>query len=108
MSPEFRKQLESVVDDYYQQMVSSIAEARKLDAEKVKQLVDQGLFTAEEAKQAGLVDRICYEDELEAQLKSEHQAEELSINRKYGKKQREELDFSGIGGFMKFMEHRGR
>jgi len=104
MSPEFRKQLDSVVDDYYQQMVTSIAEARKLDADKVKQLIDQGLFTAEEAKQAGLVDRICYEDELEAQLKSEHQAEELAINRKYGKKQREELDFSGIGGFMKFME----
>ena len=58
MSPEFRKQFESVIDDYYEQMVETIAADRKLDADKVKDLIDEGLFTAERAKEAGLIDRI--------------------------------------------------
>ncbi len=32
MSPEFRKQFESVVDDFYDQLVTTIAADRKLDA----------------------------------------------------------------------------
>ena len=32
MSPEFRKQYEAVINDYYEHMVQTIAEDRKLDA----------------------------------------------------------------------------
>ena len=68
MSPEFRKQFESVLDDYYSLMVETIAKDRKLDPGKVKDLIDEGLFTAVRAKEAGLIDRVCYEDELKDQL----------------------------------------
>ena len=45
MSPEFRKQMESVIDDYYSQLVETVAADRKLDIGKVKDLIDEGLFT---------------------------------------------------------------
>ena len=46
MSPEFRKQTETVIDDYYKQLIETISKDRKLDAAKVKELIDEGLFTA--------------------------------------------------------------
>ena len=50
MSPEFRKQTETVIDDYYQQLIETIAKDRKLDRGKVKDLIDEGLFTAQPRK----------------------------------------------------------
>ena len=103
MSPEFRKQFESVLDDYFALMVETIAKDRKLDNGKVKDLIDEGLFTAARAKEVGLIDRICYEDELKDQLKSGLAADELVIEKDYGKKKLD-TDFSGFGGFIKLME----
>ncbi len=53
MSPEFRKQYEAVIDDYYSYLAESIAADRKLDVEKVKKLIDQGMFTAERPARRG-------------------------------------------------------
>jgi len=103
MSPEFRRQYESVIDDYYQQIVKTIVADRKLEPEKVKQLIDDGLFMANRAKEAGLVDRVCYEDELESQLKDELKVDKLVFERDYGKK-KIDTDFSGLTGFMKLIE----
>ena len=103
MSPEFRKQFESVIEDYYQQMIETIAADRKLDPAKVKELIDEGLFTPERAKEVGLIDRIAYEDELSDRLKEQLKADEVVLDRQYGKKKLD-TDFSGFGGFMKLME----
>lgn len=103
MSPEFRKQLESVIEDYYQQMIETIATDRKLDRSKVKELIDLGMFTPARAKEAGLIDRVSYEDELAEQLKKDHGAETLVVDRNYGRKQ-VDADFSGFAGFMKLMD----
>src|SRR5262249_42206290 len=60
LSDASRKQLEGVIDDYYQKsIVERIARARAgkgLTAEKVKKLIDRGPFTAKAALQAGLID----------------------------------------------------
>ena len=103
MSPEFRKQIESLVDDYYEQMVNSISEDRKLDKAKVKELIDHAIFTPERAKKEKLIDRVGYEDEIRDQLKQQLKADELSIVKDYGKPEID-TDFSGITGMMKFME----
>ena len=103
MSPEFRKQFETVLDDYFALMVETIAKDRKLDQGKVKDLIDEGLFTAARDKEVGLIDRICYEDELRDQLKSGLAADELVIEKDYGKKEID-TDFSGFAGFIKLME----
>ncbi len=103
MSPEFRRQFESVIDDYYEQLVTIISESRKLDRQKVRQLIDQGLFTAQEAKTAGLIDRVVYEDELAKDLAGQLKTDEVNWVKDYGKKELD-VDFSGIGGMMKMME----
>ncbi len=84
-------------------MVATIAKDRHLDEAQVKAIIDEGLFTAERAKEAKLVDRVCYEDELIASLKESLNAEEVVVDRQYGKKKLD-ADYSGFGGFMKLME----
>ena len=103
MSPEFRKQFESVIDNYYNQMIDTIAHDRKLDSGKVKDLIDEGLFTATAAKEAGLVDRVAYIDEFRKDLADKLKVEEVTLVEDYGKKQID-ADFSGFGGMMKFMQ----
>ncbi len=103
MSPEFRKQFESVIDDYYEQMTATIAQARKLDPKKVKELLDQGLFSPSEAKKAGLIDRVGYEEELRSSLASHLKVDEVTLVPNYGKPDLD-TDFSGLSGMMKMME----
>jgi protease-4 len=103
MSPEFRRQFESVIDDLYANLTETIAAERKLGGARVKELLDRGLFTAADAKEAGLIDRVAYDDEFEAYLKSECQADEVKFADDYGK-QKIDVDFSGFGGMMKLME----
>ncbi|MGE0868953.1 MAG: signal peptide peptidase SppA [Kofleriaceae bacterium] len=57
-SREMEETLGAILDRRYQTMVDVIAADRKLDATRVKQLIDTGLFTAEQAKDAKLVDEI--------------------------------------------------
>lgn len=102
MSPEFRKQFESVIDDYYADMISTIARDRKLDEAKVKELIDQGLFVAKDAKAAGLIDRIAYDDQLEDAMEEQLNVDKLAYKKNYGKKEID-TDFSGITGLMKLI-----
>jgi protease-4 len=103
MSPEFRKQFEAVVDDLYNYMIDTVAAERKLDRGRVKDLLDEGLFTAAAAKEAGLIDRVAYEDEFRASLKEQSKADEIKLVDDYAK-QKMDVDFSGIGGMVKLME----
>lgn len=50
MSPEFRKQYEEVINDYYEQIVQTISTDRKIEPEQVKKLIDLGMFSAEQAR----------------------------------------------------------
>jgi protease-4 len=64
-SPEAREALNSVLDDLYGRFVADVSLARGVAPERVKALVDQGLYTAEEAQVAGLVDAVLWPDEVE-------------------------------------------
>jgi protease-4 len=68
-SSEAREAIESVLDDGFGRFVSDVAAARRLAPEKVRALVDQGLFGAEEAQQAGLVDAVIWPDEAQNLLR---------------------------------------
>jgi protease-4 len=65
MSEAHREMQESILDDLYDQLTQLIAEGRSWTQEEVKQLIDQGPFTAKQALENGLVDQIAYRDELE-------------------------------------------
>ncbi len=68
MSPEQREQMELLLDDLFGALVAAISEGRGIAAERVRELIDQGLFAAPAAQAAGLVDGLLYPDELEKAL----------------------------------------
>ncbi|MFO0948691.1 MAG: signal peptide peptidase SppA [Planctomycetota bacterium] len=102
MSEELKKQLSSVLDDYFEQMVAIIAESRKLAPEKVRQAIDDGPYTADEAKVAGLIDRVEYVEELRSRIQKEKGVEKVVFKMNYGRKD-VAREFEGFGGLMKMM-----
>jgi protease-4 len=67
-SPEAQSALEALLDDYYAQIVSAIAEARDLPPERVRELVDGAPYTSIEALELGLVDELSYADQFEGAI----------------------------------------
>lgn len=63
-SEENREQLNRILDDLYEQFVDGIATGRGYSPDSVRALIDQGPFTSVEAMRLGLVDTVCYDDEL--------------------------------------------
>ena len=102
MSEPLRESLQSIVDDTYDHMVETIAKDRHLPDYTVKSLIDQGLFCAADAKDAGLIDEVIYADEFEKSLAERLKLSKVDVDAAYKKKQAE--DYSGLGGFMKLME----
>jgi len=58
MTKEERSVLQAFVDQAHRQFVAAVAEARKMDIERVKLLADGRIYTGEEAVKQGLVDRL--------------------------------------------------
>ncbi len=69
MSPQTREVLNDVLDQYYGDLVSVVAQGRKKSPEAVRALIDQGPFTATTALSAGLIDGIHYEDQVREELR---------------------------------------
>lgn len=103
MSPQFREEMEAILDDYFSLMVENIGTARKLSADEVRTAIDSGPLSSKAALAARLVDRVEYLDQLETRLKAESPEGKLKWLRRYGKK-KIDTDFSGFGGMMKMME----
>ncbi|HTF32921.1 MAG TPA: signal peptide peptidase SppA [Myxococcota bacterium] len=68
MSPEQREQLEALLDDFYTGLVEAIAKGRGLAPEAVRSRIDAGPYHAVAAREAGLIDRSLYPDEIEDAL----------------------------------------
>jgi protease-4 len=68
MSKEHREAVEAVLDSIYGQWVKAMAAGRGLSEDQIKELIDQGPWLAEEAKEAGLVDDLIYPDEIDDYL----------------------------------------
>jgi protease IV len=103
MSPAFRSQLEAVLGDYFEQMVEDIAAARGLPKERVKELIDQGMFTSADAKRVGLIDHIAYPSHFDEERICGCQHAKVTIVEDYAKKA-VDTDFSGMTGFVKLLE----
>ena len=98
MSAPFREEMEAVLDDYYDQLVSQIASDRKLDRKKVMNAIDSGPHTAKGALELGLIDKLAYSDEIETMISADlSDGAELKIAKRYGKKN-VNMDFSGPFG----------
>jgi protease IV len=66
MRDDEREILQTITNNIHEQFVSAIAEGRKMDRALVEQVADGRIFTGEDAKTRGLVDRLGnFEDALE-------------------------------------------
>ncbi|GHS94897.1 hypothetical protein FACS1894139_06800 [Planctomycetales bacterium] len=63
MTPAEKARLEKIVGAYHQRFVEIIADGRKLPPEKVAELATGEVFTAAEAVEYGLADRLGYHDD---------------------------------------------
>ncbi|MEZ4385080.1 MAG: signal peptide peptidase SppA [Nannocystaceae bacterium] len=62
-SKEMEETLGAILDQFYATQKRGLMEGRKVSEERAAELIDQALFGAEEAKEAGLVDEVAvYED----------------------------------------------
>lgn len=102
MSPEFRGELQRVLDDRYEMIVDALVDSRGLDKKTATHIIDNGPYSAVSAKEAGLLDGMLYEDELKAQIASDQKSLNASIVENYGKK-KVDTNFEGFNGMIKMM-----
>ena len=65
MTPAHREMSESLNHDAFAQLVRAIADGRKKSDAEVRAIIDGGPFLPKRAVEAGLVDGVAYEDELD-------------------------------------------
>ena len=69
MSEENRLQLQQLLGDVWGNLIEDIGVSRGLSVADIQKVVDaEGMIRAEQAKEAGLVDRVIYRDEILAEL----------------------------------------
>jgi len=68
-TPEHREAIDRVAASIWGHAVAAIAAARSLDPDAVRALADRAPFAADEAREAGLVDRLGYRDEVYADVR---------------------------------------
>lgn len=77
LTPETRESLGLVLDGLYNQAVTALAAGRKKTPEQIRAIFDNGPYTARQAKAAGLVDELRYEDQVYGELKAQLKQSEL-------------------------------
>ncbi|OAI54832.1 hypothetical protein AYO44_03150 [Planctomycetaceae bacterium SCGC AG-212-F19] len=101
MSKEVRQNLESVLDDFYDNSyIGPIVEAmskrtgKAWTAGQVKKLIDEGPYTAKKAGELKLIDRVAYADAIQDSVKAQLKAEKVTVVKNYGQAKHDDLDFS--------------
>src|SRR4029077_2622328 len=81
MTPPHREEVDALLASISKQVIRGIAESRKLPEAEVREAIDRGPLLAEEARQAKLVDRLGYRDEIiaDARLHAGSAAELTSL-----------------------------
>jgi protease IV len=70
-SPETREVINLLLDQFYGDLINSIAQGRKESPEAVRAQLDNGPFVGKEALGAGLIDELLYEDQAFDRLKQQ-------------------------------------
>jgi len=99
-SPEADEMMNWLMDGAYASFKDLIGQGRKADAAKVQGWVDNGLYGAEEARAAGLIDAVEQHAAFETMLKEKY-GEDVVFTRKYGRKSQPDVDFSSPFSFLK-------
>ena len=77
MSPETSEVLNQILDQYYGNLIQTVAEGRKKQPDAVRAIIDQGPYMANEALANGLVDSLGYDDQVIQDMQSRLKQTEL-------------------------------
>ena len=93
VTDEQRAIMQSLADECYEQFTGIVAESRKLDIEKVREIADGRVYSASQAKELGLVDEIAgFEEAVEIFKEKELGDKEASVEvKKFDLKQKRSL-----------------
>jgi protease IV len=69
MTEPHKKYIDELLNDLFDRYVNAIAQTRKKTPDEVKALIDNAPYSAEKAKEAGLIDEALYRDDVEKHLK---------------------------------------
>ncbi|HEY1120098.1 MAG TPA: S49 family peptidase [Haloferula sp.] len=76
-----KQQTEELIGGIFDQLVAEVSDGRKMPAEKLRSLVDLGTFTAQQAKDAGLVDDLKHRTDFATAVKAAYTG--AKFDRKY-------------------------
>lgn len=79
MPPEVRETTEALIGDLHGALTAAITEGRKIDAAKVQGVIDQGPFSAEQARALGLIDDVGFDDEARTHTKEAAKADRVDV-----------------------------
>jgi protease-4 len=92
-SPEAERMTNWLLDGIYDTYLNLIASGRKVDKEQAKKWIDDGPYSAETAKAAGLIDAIEQRQQFEQMLREKY-GQQVAFEKKYGEKPQPTIDFS--------------
>ena len=96
MSEPAREMRGWIMDEMWETLLETLAADRGFDEEKIVELMQHAYFTADEALDSGLIDRIAYWDELETELKDADEDALRSVSQgRYAEVLRAKLDLDG-------------
>lgn len=79
LTPEQLAIFQSLIDEAYDQFTGIVAEEREMDMETVKKIADGRIYTAKQALENGLVDKIASFDDAKADMVAEYGLENCKI-----------------------------
>jgi protease-4 len=92
-SPQAEEMQNWLLDSMFDSYLHQIAKGRNIDAAKVREWIDNGPYSAEKAKEAGLIDAVEHRQDLTELLKNKF-GKNVVFNKKYGGKKAPDINFS--------------
>jgi protease-4 len=92
-SEELKGELTRLTDNLYTQIVSGIAEHRKLSTDAVKAIIDDTMISGDSAKDRGLIDHLVDEDGMRPLIEGDL-GKGMNLIRDYGEDDKQQVDLS--------------
>lgn len=92
-SPEAAEMTRWLYDGIFEEALALVAKGRNVEVATARSWIDDGLFSAESARDKGLIDAVEPRADFEEHIKSQHGAD-LKFVRKYGQKSGDTLDLN--------------
>jgi protease-4 len=89
-----------LIDGIYGTLIDQIAQGRGVTPEKARSWIDLGMYSAEKAKAAGIIDEVEHRQQFQAMLKEKY-GDEVVFDRKFGVEKPPTLDLSSPLGIFK-------